>query len=106
MVSDVEKYLRADGSRVGGLGGYVARIATAADLALEAEQRKKVEASNAAIQADYDKRRELEQLFPAELMPSLSSGLAGNGTYELSFRNLTEDQIKELAALLKRKGNS
>jgi hypothetical protein len=68
----------------------------------KAENSRKRQESGAAIQADYDKRRRLQGLFPAELTPGISSGLAGRN-YGLSFRGLTEDQLRQLAALLRGK---
>lgn len=67
------------------------------------KKNRKRQESSAAIQADYDKRRELEGLFPAELTPGISRSLVGSRNYELSFHTLTEDRLRQLAALLRGK---
>jgi hypothetical protein len=101
VISDTEKYHRVDGRRVGGLGGYIERIATAKDLSREADKNRKRQVQSAAIQADYDRRKELERLFSEPLVASLSSGLAGDGTFELGFHGLTEEMVRALAKRLK-----
>jgi hypothetical protein len=53
----------------------------------KAENSRKRQESGAANQADYDKRRRLQGLFPAELTPGISGGLAGR-SYGLSFRSV------------------
>jgi hypothetical protein len=98
ILSDKYKYRRDTGLVIGG-GRYshIERIATKADLEADKEKVHKREASQAGLKADFEKRRELEGLFPEDLHASLSSGLGGHGTYELSFHGLTEEKIREIA---------
>jgi hypothetical protein len=98
MLNNATRF-RITGGRIGG-SGYIERLATQDDLDREEEKVRKRQESDAVLKADFERRQELEGLFPEGWAARLSSGLVGSGSFELSFYNVSETQIRSLAKLL------
>jgi len=102
ILSDGQRYSVVDGRRSSGGGyGHIDRIATQADLDRYAETNLTHENSKVIVRAHYDQRKELSALFAETLHAGVSCELGGDESLDLIFRNVTEEDIRSIAELLK-----
>lgn len=99
ILDNDDRYRRGDGRRVGRLGGYILRKATADDFAYEKEKQQKLEESRQKAEEIQEHRNTLARLFPETFRPIVSIGLKDD--FELSFFNLSETQVRKFAELVK-----
>jgi hypothetical protein len=103
VVLDNGDHHRIDtGSRIGGLGDSILRLATQADSDREESERKKREQARKAIEADKVRRDELANLFPDAFRPTVFAPSSNQpGQFNLEFYNVDEKDIRKMAELLK-----
>ena len=90
------------GLAIGGLGDPILRLATQADFDREQAQRQQAEASRNRIAADEAQRKELAELFPVAIRPGIVGASSKQpGYFNLEFYNVPEQDIRNLAELLK-----
>ena len=95
------------GSRIGGLGDSILRVATQSDSDREESEPYKREQSRKAIEADRVHRKELANLFSAAFQPAVFAPSSNQpGQFNLEFYNVDEKDIRKMAELLKSFGQS
>jgi hypothetical protein len=108
VVLDNGDHFKIDtGSRIGGLGDSILRVATQADSDREESERHKREQARKAIEADKARRNELANLFSAAFRPTVFAPSSNQpGQFNLEFYNVDEKDIRKMAELLKSFGQS
>jgi hypothetical protein len=107
VLDNGDRYKIETGFGISGLADPILRAATQADFDREQAQRQKSEASRNQIAADEAHRKELADLFPAAIRPGISGASSNQpGYFNLEFYNVPEQDIRNLAKLLKSFGQS
>jgi hypothetical protein len=102
-----DRYKTGTGLGISGLADPILRLATQADFDREQAQRRKSEESQNQIKADDAHRKELADLFPAAIRPGIVGASSNQaGYFNLEFYNVPEEDIRNLAELLKSFGQS
>jgi len=107
VLDNGDRYKIETGSVIGGLGDAILRLATQADFDREQGQRRKLEESQNQIAANEAHRKELADLFPVAIRPGIVGASSNQpGYFNLEFYNVPEEDIRNLAQLLKSFGQS
>lgn len=102
VLDNGDSYKTGTGLGISSLGDPILRLATQADFDREQAQRQKAEASRNQIAADDVHRKELSDLFPVAIRPDIVGASSTRpGYFNLEFYNVTEQDIRNLAELLK-----
>jgi hypothetical protein len=101
IVENGNRYKRDTGYRIGDMGALILRKANADDLAREEEKQRKLKDSLQRSEEITKQRDALARLFPETLRPSIS--VESRADFELTFYELSEDQVRKFAELLSRK---
>lgn len=107
VLDNGDRYKSGTGVGISSLGDPILRLATQADFDREQAQRLKAEASRNQIAADDAHRKELSDLFPVAIRPGIVGASSKQpGYFNLEFCNVPEQDIRNLAELLKSFGQS
>ena len=107
VLDNGDRYKIGTTSVIGGLGDPILRLATQADFDREESERQRREQSRKAFEADADRKKELADLFPAAIRPGIVGASSNQpGYFHLQFYNVPEQDIRNLAELLKSFGRS
>ena len=107
VLDNGDRYKTGTGLGISGLADPILRLATQADFDREQAQRRKSEESQNQIKADDAHRKELADLFPAAIRPGIVGASSNQaGYFNLEFYNVPEEDIRNLAELLKSFGQS
>src|SRR5579863_8487154 len=106
IVLDSSDHYKIDtGTRIGGLGDSILRVATQADSDREESERYKRGQARKAIEADKARRDELANLFSAAFRPTVFASSSNQpGQFNLAFYDVDEKDIRKMAELLKSLG--
>jgi hypothetical protein len=102
VLDNGDRYKIETGFGFNSLADPILRLATQADFDREQARRQKSEASRNQIAADDAHRKELSDLFPVEIRPRIVGASSNQpGSFNLEFYNVPEQDIRNLAELLK-----